>query len=262
MEFAGTAERIAHAFVEARRSGATLTEYPGTLPDTLEQAYAAQDAAIASWGQPVGGWKVGRINAPLDERFGANRLTGPIFTPSIVDASDAPLEMPVFAGFAAAEAEFMLRIGTAPAAGKNDYTLEEAAELIDAVHAGIEIASSPFTGINSNGPAVTASDFGNNYGLIVGPAIDDWRDAVTQWTVSLTINGEPIGTGQGANMLDGPVGAAAYLFNLMAKRGIALTPGQWISTGAVTGVHEVNVGDQVEARFNGGHAVRCTIAAF
>ena len=44
-------------------------------------------------------------------------------------------------GFAAAEAEFVLRIGTAPPAGKTHFTLAEAANLIDAVHVGIEIAS-------------------------------------------------------------------------------------------------------------------------
>ena len=256
------AEKIGHAFVDARRSGATLTDYPGTIPETLAEAYAAQDAAIAKWGEPVGGWKVGRIPLHLEAQYGSNRLAGPIFAPSIVEATDASLAMPVFEGFAAAEAEFMLRIGTAPAPGKSDYTIEQAAELIDAVHAGIEIASSPFPGINAHGPAVTVSDFGNNYGLIIGPEVADWREAVTQWTLSVAINGEVIATGQGANMLDGPVGAAAFLFNLMARRGIALTPGQWISTGAVTGVHEVNVGDTVEALFDGGHSVRCTIAAF
>ena len=37
----------------------------------------------------------------------------------------------------------------------------------------------------------------------------------------------------------------------MARRGIALTPGQWISSGAVTGVHPVAPGAVVEARFDG-----------
>jgi 2-keto-4-pentenoate hydratase len=62
-------------------------------------------------------------------------------------------------------------------------------------------------------------------------------------------------------MLDGPFGAVRYLLEHMAMRGIALSPGQWVSTGAVTGVHPVTIGDRVEARFDGRFAVHCTIKA-
>ena len=263
IESAGTVGRIARAFVEARRSGATIVEYPGPVPDALEDAYQVQDAAIRLQGEPVGGWKVGRINAPLDAHFGTNRLAGPIFTPSIFVQTADLVSMPVYAGgFAAAEAEFLLRIGTAPDPSKSNYTLAEAAELIDAVHAGIEIASSPYPGINERGPAVTVSDFGNNKGLVVGGAIADWRGAIDDWTLQLKIDGEVAGTNQGRNMLDGPLGAAAFLFGLAARRGFALSAGQWISSGAVTGVHPVRPGQQVEADFDGQLSVRCAIAAY
>ncbi len=45
----------------------------------------------------------------------------------------------------------------------------------------------------------------------------------------------------------------------MAARGIPLTPGQWISSGAVTGVHPVAIGDRVEAIFDGRLTVTCAI---
>src|SRR5438270_292654 len=70
---------IAGRFLAARRSARGLAAYPGDFPDTLDAAYAVQDAAIAAWGKPVLGWKVGRINPPLDARYGAGRLAGPIF---------------------------------------------------------------------------------------------------------------------------------------------------------------------------------------
>ncbi len=62
-------------------------------------------------------------------------------------------------------------------------------------------------------------------------------------------------------MLDGPVGAARFLFELMAARGIVLKPGQWISSGAVTGVHVVRIGERIEARFGADLTVECTIKA-
>ena len=62
-------------------------------------------------------------------------------------------------------------------------------------------------------------------------------------------------------MLDGPFGAARFLFELMAQRGIALSAGQWISSGAVSGVHQVHIGAQISAIFDNRLTVACSIAA-
>jgi 2-keto-4-pentenoate hydratase len=248
---------IAGRFLAARRSAGGLAAYPGDFPETLDAAYAVQDAAIAAWGKPVLGWKVGRINPPLDARYGADRLAGPIFALSSASAPD----MPVFAkGFAAGEAEFLLRIAATPPAGKDRFTLDEAADLIDAVHVGIEIASSPLGAINDLGPVAVISDFGNNNGLVVGPAIADWRSSgFEEWPVTTLIDGNPVGTGRASGFPDGAIGAARFLFELMARRGIALTPGQWISSGAVSGVHRTAPGQGVEARFGDGFSLACNI---
>lgn len=255
-------DAIAQAFVTARRSASGLADYPGPQPASLEDAYAIQDRALALTGGDVVGWKVGKINPPLDGQLGTNRLAGPIFADSVRDGVGAVPAMPVFAdGFAAAEAEFLLRIARDPDPAKTSYTLEEAAELIDAVHIGIEIASSPFPGINAAGPLVTISDFGNNYGLVIGEAIDDWRDlAFLDWPITLSIDGEQIGAATARAMLDGPIGAARFLLETLPARGVPLKAGQWISSGAVTGVHEVGVGSSVTATFN-GFEVSCSIEA-
>ena len=253
---------IAQAFVAARRDGVALTDYPGTMPATLADAYRVQDAALGMTGARVAGWKVGKIDPPVD---GANRLAGPIFADQIVVAAMAsdPIAMPVFAdGFAAAEAEFLLRVGTAPDPGKHDYTMAEARALIDAVHVGIEIASSPFPGINRHGPAVTVSDFGNNNGLVVGVEADGWCEGdINAWPITLSIDGEVVGSARAATMLDGPFGAARFLFEHLARRTIAVPVGTWISSGAVTGVHPVAVGARVEASFDGRLTIGCDITA-
>lgn len=257
--------QIARAFVDARRAGHALPDYPGDVPTTLTEAYAVQDSALAMDGGTVQGWKVGRINPPVES---VDRLSGPIFADHVVIAeedtngTDAQA-MPVFAGgFAAAEAEFCLRIGTAPDPAKRSYTMAEALAHLDAVHVGIEIASSPFPGINDLGPRVTISDFGNNEGLLVGAALAGWQDRdLNAIPVELWINGDRIGAATAATMLDGPIGAARFLFEHLAERGIPLSAGQWISSGAVTGVHPVAIGDRVEARFDGQYSVHCTIEA-
>ena len=262
MDLVSDSKAIAERFLAARRSATGLADYPGRFPATLDEAYAVQDEAIARWGKPVIGWKVGRILPPLSDKFGTDRLAGPIFVSTPMGPGEVP-EMPVFgAGFAAGEAEFLLRIGSPPPAGKARFSLDEAAALIDAVHVGIEIASSPLGSINALGPIAVISDFGNNNGLVVGRAIADWRTSgFDEWPVGTSIDGVEVGTGRASSFPDGSIGSARFLFELMARRGIALRRGQWISSGAVTGVHDVLPGQRLEARFGADHSVACSLTA-
>ncbi len=254
---------MAEAFVAARREKRALVTYPGEAPTEMGGAYRIQDLAIEIDGREIAGWKVGKINPPDDERLASNRLAGPIFADSVVHAAsgEAP-QMPVFAdGFAAAEAEFLLHVaagwdGTVP---KDDAATRD---LLDAVHLGIEVASSPYPGINADGPPVTVSDYGNNYGMIVGPVLKGWEtidfDGIQ---VRLEIDGEVAGEATTATMLDGPLGAVRFLLGNLAARGIDCSDGTWVSTGAVTGVHQVAPGQKVIATFAGQGTVACGIVA-
>ncbi len=252
---------IAKAFVDARLTGAVISHYPGDIPEGLDDAYRIQDTGIALTGKVIGGWKVGRIAAPLIDTYGSNRLVGPIFADQIVDVHDvAAAQMPILAGFAAVEAELLLRVGRTPPDG---ITLDDARDYVDQVRFGLEIASSPFPGINDHGPAVTITDFGNNFGLVLGPQIDDWRTRdLLNAPVSLSIEGNVAGEARLAEMLDGPFGAFCFLAGILAKRGLALEPGQWISTGAITGVHPITVGQTASASFDGAFTVSCCAAAY
>jgi 2-keto-4-pentenoate hydratase len=239
---------IAEAFVQARRQDKVLATYPGQKPQSFDHAYEIQDAAIALNGAAVSGWKVGRVQDQLVAHFGAERLVGPIFSNTIVHAPrDGMVTVPVLQGFAAVEAELMLRIGGDAA---DVRSAADARMVIDEMRFGLEIASSPFAGINDHGPAVTASDFGNNYGLVLGPVLEDWQDRdLLHTSVELMIDGNLIGQGKAVDMLDGPFGAVSFLLQLLKKRGIAVPPGTWVSTGAITGVHRVSAGQTAEAIF-------------
>lgn len=250
---------IARAFLAARAKKTPLTLYPGAMPASMAEAYAIQDAAIALDGRTVGGWKVGRIAAELVGAYGDNRLTGPIFVDEIVDgAAGQRPEMPVYAdGFAAAEAEVLLCFGEV---GPRDYDIDTVRDCIAEVRTGIEVASSPFAAINRHGPAVTASDYGNNKGLILGPAIPGWRDAdLIRMPVEFFIDDAPVGAATMEAMLDGPFGSALFLIRTLRARGIAIAPGTWVSTGAITGIHEIRPGQRGDALFDGKIRVGCAI---
>ncbi|WP_414712455.1 2-keto-4-pentenoate hydratase [Sphingobium sp.] len=256
------ADAIAERFLSARTSALGLTDYPGTPPTTLAEAYAIQDAALARVDEPIAGWKVGRILPPLSDQYGCDRLAGPIFAGTVARIEPGSRGLIFANGFGAIEAEYLCRIGKTPTSGQTQFNLEEAADHIDAVHIGVEIASSPFVGINSMGPAVTISDFGNNNGLLIGPAVADWQNgAYTQQPVTTRIDGLEIGAGTASAFARGAIGSVAFLLENLVMRGIAIEPGWWISTGAVTGVHVVQIGQTVEMDFGPLGTLHCRIDA-
>lgn len=248
---------IAQAFVAARRSSRALEAYPGLQPESLEAAYAIQDEAIAAWPDRIAGWKLGRINAPHDARFGAGRLAGPIFARNVWTAAHTPTRFGVIeGGFAAVEAEYVLEMGeTAP--DRPDWTVDTVAPLVSRVFIGVEIAGSPFAGINEHGPAVTASDFGNNAGLILGGEIAGWRERLSSLTCTMTINDVVIGRGGATAIPGGPFDSLAFLLNLLHRRGRRLEAGQLVSTGAATGVHDILAGQSASADFGADGRIDC-----
>jgi 2-keto-4-pentenoate hydratase len=254
-------ESISTAFVDARRVGRVLATFPGPFPAGLDEAYRIQDSAIALAGREVGGWKVGRVAANLVEIYGAERIGGPIFSDQIIYAeNDVAVAMPVLSGFAAVEAEILLKIGEV---SDGELTIASAPAFIAEMRLGIEIASSPFPGINQHGPAVTASDFGNNFGLVVGPVIENWRDIdFLNATARLEIDGAVQGEGVLANMLDGPFGSLVFINAMLRRRNLSLKVGDWISTGAITGVHTIAPGSIATASFAESYRVSCRTTAY
>ena len=243
---------IVDAFLDARRNGRSLPDFPGSIPDDLEAAYAVQDQAIARWADPVVGWKVGYIAPEKRDASGDERLLGPVFRSRLQQAETATAFDVFDGGFGAIEAEYVLRLDADAPADKTDWTPDEAAALPATLFIGLEVASSPLATINQLGPRVVVSDFGNNNGLVVGAEIPDWRshDEVAL-TAESWIDDARVGTG-GATTLPGGL-RAAYAFALArsARRGRPLKAGELIATGNATGIHDILPGQRARVVFAG-----------
>ncbi len=241
------------AFVTARRAATALADYPGAPPQSLDEAYRIQNDAIGLWPTAIAGWKVGRITGEAAQRLGADRLSGPVFKERVVTASGKTIDMPVFAdGFAAVEAECILVVGADAPADKFDWTIDEAREMVSTVRLGVEIASSPFPGINDAGSLVTISDFGNNHGLILGEPLPGWHSfPLADWKMQTIIDGAEAGSAAPDSIPGGPLESFRFLLENTARRGLLLKSGMLISSGAVTGVHEVEIGQHAIVRMAG-----------
>ena len=264
----GTADRangfptdsVAQAFVQARRDAVALHAFPGPLPADLAAAYGVQDAALKLWHDEVVGWKVGRVPPEHEGPLKASRLFGPVFRRALwrVKPGDVTA-FPVFVGgFAAVEAEYVAVVARDAPADKLDWTTDEAAALIGALHIGMEPAGSPLAAINVIGPLAVVSDFGNNAGLMVGEAIVGWRDTpLEDLRCETVIDGQVVGQGGAFVLPGGPVESVRLLAENLARRGRPLTKGMFICTGAAAGIHDIVAGQTGAVRFAGQGEIQC-----
>lgn len=255
------APEIAARLVSARLDARALEAYPGPQPVTLGQGYLIQEVALHLWPDTVAGWKIGLVPAHLRERLGADRVAGPIFSRAVWKA-DGVVEFPVFeGGFAAVEAEFVFRMGEDAPDGQTDWTDDQAAELVAAMHIGVETAGSPMKFINDLGSTIVASDFGNNAGLIVGSEIRNWRARLRELTARTEVEGKLVGEGTAMSLPGGPLAGLRFLLKHLAERNRPLKAGQYVSTGAITGVHDIVAGQSSRLSFGPDGEIVCRAVA-
>ncbi|GAA3701871.1 2-keto-4-pentenoate hydratase [Microlunatus aurantiacus] len=258
-----TPGRIAATLVAARQAGRALDGFPGETPADMTAAYRIQDAAIARWPDTVAGWKIGFIAADRRSVGESDRLVGPIWSRGLlagdadgaaaagsrVEAEGPVVEAGIFGdGFAAVEAEFVVRLDEDVPVRSEAWTAEEAARLAQQLRVGIEVASSPIPDINALGPTVIAADFGNNNGLLVGPELDDPDGAVLRCFV----DDELLGEGTSANLPGGLHQGLATALTVLTARGHTVPAGTLFATGAITGIHPIRPGQRCRVEVRGG----------
>ena len=252
--------RVARQFVDARLAATALPAFPGPIPADMAAGYAVQEVAIGLWPDELVGWKVGRIPIELQVELKAERVMGPIFSRHVVQARRGQ-PTPVYCipgGFAAVEAEYIYRIGRDAPAGKTDWTPDEALDHVETELVGVEFAGSPLATINLLGPRVVAADFGNNAGLILGPEIPDWRGRADQGPpCEAFVDGVLVGRGSPATLPGGPPASLAFLLGICAARGRPLRRGQLVTTGAASGIHDIEAGQPARITFGELGEIRC-----
>lgn len=255
------ADAVAGAFVAARLAGEAVDGFPGgVIPGDMAEAYGVQAVAIDLYPDDLIGWKVGGVNPALQAKLGVHRLAGAIFKGNVwKDAPEGVAVPGIPGGFTAVESEFIARIGKDADPAKLDWTIEEAAEQVDAMFIGVEIAGSPLSEINDLGPTVVASDFGNNAGLILGEAVENWRARLDDIQVETVIDGVSVGTGGSPSLAGGALESVRFLLEHCARWGRPLKAGALVSTGAVTGVHRVDIGARAVCDFKGIGQILCTV---
>ncbi|MEO0420946.1 MAG: 2-keto-4-pentenoate hydratase [Pseudomonadota bacterium] len=256
-------EEVSQRLVSARLGARALDSFPGQLPASLEDAYSVQSASMARWPDRVAGWKVGGVPTDLREVLGAARLSGPIYRASLAHTAVGEQHtMAIFeGGFAAVEAEFIFCLDEAFPPDGRVYGDDDLIERIT-LHVGAEIASSPMADINRIGPVCVVCDFGNNGGLLVGPAIPQWHTlAEEELSARVHVDGVLAGAATVTDVEGGLLAPLRFLLALCTARGLTLEAGTFVSCGALTGIHEVTVDSHAKVQFGGVGAFDVTFEA-
>ena len=254
---------IAAELVAARREGRSLIRFPGVFPASMAEAYKIKELAMSRWQDSLVGWKIGYISANRRAAGDPDRLVGPIWSQQCHQSEEQvpPAEVGIFtSGFAAVEAELVIRLGQDPPAHDGGgWTAEEAADLEQDLLVGIEVASSPIPDINALGPTVIAADFGNNNGLVLGSILAE-PPAGAPVQLACYIDGQLMGEGSAENLPGGTHHGLATALNILATRGRPARAGMVFATGAITGIHPIGPGQRCRVDVRGGPSVKLRTA--
>lgn len=251
---------VAARFVEARKRGRGLATFPGPVPRSLDDAYAIQAHAIDLWPDHVAGWKVGRLTPALADRYGIDRFIGPVFASFVTWANDGrERDFPVFTGGSAAfEAEYVAMMKECLPPQTGSFSPTTARHLVKALHIGVEIAGSPLAGMPQFDSLASIADLGNNNGQIIGASLPlDLLDNPVLMPCATRIDGNLVCSANAADLPGGPLAAITFALTQATRLGRPISAGQFISTGAVTGMHWISVGQRCDATFGPWGRMQC-----
>jgi 2-keto-4-pentenoate hydratase len=232
-------------------SGNRMRELPdGCRPRSMEEGYASQAVLEEVSGCARLGWKIGATNVTGQKHIGVDGpIAGRLLTSKVLSGG-GPVPM---AGnlMRVAEAEFAFVLGRDIPERGQEYTPDEVLACVASLHPAIELPDSRLSDFATAGGAQLVADNACAGRFLLGePAAVDWRTMdLAAHAVSLHINGEPVSSGHGVDVLGGPLLALTWLANSHGLRGCGLAAGEMVTTGVCGKPAPIAPGDLVSADF-------------
>lgn len=227
--------------------GTVLEALPEAMrPATRADGYRIQALLDKRTRKPLYGWKIAATSKAGQAHIGVDGpLAGRLLAERVIaDGGSLPLghnRMRV------AEAEFAFCMGRDLPPRATPYTVEEVLAAVDTLHPAIEIPDSRFVDFASvGGPQLIADDACAHY-FVLGPATTaDWRRIdLAAHTAKASIAGKLERDGIGANVLDDPRKALAWLANEVGGLGLTLRAGEVVTTGTCVVPLPIAPGDRI-----------------
>jgi 2-keto-4-pentenoate hydratase len=241
---------IAREFVTARTNAShRLTWLEGFRPTVLD-AYDVQRLATELHSDSVAAWKVGRLHAPHCGPGLTTRFIGPVFAKTVRRQLGSIMRLPIRRNVNnAVEAELLVLLKDLPdlkSSLAHDYAWQDH---ISAIHVGVELAGNDLGKTHDSIPFANVAAFGNNRGLIIGDRVPHELYGLPLH-VRTMIDSHQVGA---AEIVPWAIVTASLSDAIAEARALnfELKPGQWIATGALTGIHAISACQNVVIQFEG-----------
>jgi 2-keto-4-pentenoate hydratase len=243
-------DQAASLFAKARLEHDVVDGLPPDLsPTNITEAYAIQAKLAEKLGWAVGGWFCGCTNRAIQEQLGLTEpYCAPLFrhlihrAPAVLDAKDfAPIVL---------ECEFSFILARDLPARPEAYELGDVEAAIATLHPSIEVVAGTLKDWRRQPPFTIIADNGVDGALVLGDGKTDWSAFdLSDIQVELSVDGQLVQTGSGANVLGNPLNAMLWLANEQRKRGSGLRAGDVYNTGTATLMQPMKAGQHAVASF-------------
>ena len=227
------AETFAKAIAERHRNRERFTlEAPEGRTGDMAFAYDVQDLLVpmlARPGEAIVGYKIGLTTPRMQAMCGIDEPIVGAVLQSRLHAAPATVRVGDYVRLGV-ESEIALRIGRAFPA--HEVPADQVLSYVDGICAAFELVDDCGADYARLAAAPLVADNAWNAGLVTGqaiPAIASLRDLKGV----LIRDGETVDTGNSSDVLGDPANALAWVIRHLARRGQALRPGQWVSTGSI-----------------------------
>ncbi|MBO38303.1 MAG: hydratase [Rhodospirillaceae bacterium] len=236
------AEQAAKIFLQCRDQGDKIDQLPNACrPVTSEDGYQIQNAFLKLDGAFAMGWKVAATNEKTQAMLGISKPFAGLLPNTALSLSPIDIPAGTFVN-PALEGEFAVLLGSDLPKTTEPYDAESAMEAVVAVIPAIEIVDSRIGDRKAAGEK-TLIAAGTVAGLVLGIPCTEWRNlTLSAHRVSLYIDNELKGEGDGSMVLGNPFNSLAWLANLCVDLGRPLTGGQIITLGTCTGLAPITLG--------------------
>jgi 2-keto-4-pentenoate hydratase len=235
------------------QAGTKLDVLPALLrPTDKARGHAVQARLPAVGGRTVVGWKIAATSAVGQAHIGVSGpLAGRLLSGQV--DGDGAVQSLRGNGMCVAEPEFAFRFGSNLPPRPAPYTTDEVLAAVDTLHPAIEVPDSRFAEFVRAGEAQLLADNACAHRFVLGaPAAAGWRalDLRRHRVVGHVFAGATLRfarEGDGSAVLGDPRLALTWLVNELSSLGIALTAGQFVTTGTCMVPLEILPGDRVVA---------------
>ena len=118
------------------------------------------------------------------------------------------------------------------------------------MHASEEVVNGHVSDWLDKPIAWVMADNGTDGPLVLGTPVEDWRDIDRPGIpVTLTVNGQIVREGRGANALGDPLDVMVWLANRRSCERKGMTAGQVVNTGTTAGIFFAEPGGEAVADF-------------